>query len=186
MRKATHLVAASFGFMAGIAGLEHGYFEILHGTALRCSQNLECLRTRHDPSAQPAGSRCFDGPAWPIDHGLVGWFCARQKWRPDIDPSFGGPAPGWWWFFPTPDRDCWRRGWDADQQAVGRETRNYHSFCLQVVALATDYFYQLAFGTIPGGLFLQRYSEKHHGFWPDLDSSVFAALGLHWLRQRRG
>ena len=31
MRKATHIVATSFGFMAGIAGLEHGYFEILQG-----------------------------------------------------------------------------------------------------------------------------------------------------------
>jgi hypothetical protein len=31
MRKATHIVAASFGILAGIAGLEHGYFEILRG-----------------------------------------------------------------------------------------------------------------------------------------------------------
>jgi hypothetical protein len=31
MRKATRLVAASLGFLAGIAGLEHGYFEILQG-----------------------------------------------------------------------------------------------------------------------------------------------------------
>jgi len=31
MRKATHIVAATFGFLAGIAGLEHGVFEILQG-----------------------------------------------------------------------------------------------------------------------------------------------------------
>ena len=31
MRKATRITAASFGFIAGIAGLEHGYFEILQG-----------------------------------------------------------------------------------------------------------------------------------------------------------
>jgi len=31
MRKATRSVAASFGVLAGIAGLEHGYFEILQG-----------------------------------------------------------------------------------------------------------------------------------------------------------
>ena len=31
MRKATRIVAASFGVLAGIAGLEHGYFEILQG-----------------------------------------------------------------------------------------------------------------------------------------------------------
>lgn len=31
MRKATRIVAASLGFVAGIAGLEHGYFEILQG-----------------------------------------------------------------------------------------------------------------------------------------------------------
>jgi len=31
MRKATRIVATSFGFIAGIAGLEHGYFEILQG-----------------------------------------------------------------------------------------------------------------------------------------------------------
>src|SRR5512139_3013445 len=31
MRKATRVVAASFGIVAGIAGLEHGYFEILRG-----------------------------------------------------------------------------------------------------------------------------------------------------------
>jgi hypothetical protein len=33
MRKATQIVAASFGFIAGIAGLEHGYFEFLQGNA---------------------------------------------------------------------------------------------------------------------------------------------------------
>lgn len=31
MRKATHIVAASLGVMAGLAGLEHGYFEVLQG-----------------------------------------------------------------------------------------------------------------------------------------------------------
>lgn len=31
MRKATRIVAASMGIAAGIAGLEHGYFEILQG-----------------------------------------------------------------------------------------------------------------------------------------------------------
>jgi hypothetical protein len=31
MRKATRIVAASLGVAAGIAGLEHGYFEILQG-----------------------------------------------------------------------------------------------------------------------------------------------------------
>jgi hypothetical protein len=31
MRQATRIVAASFGVIAGIAGLEHGYFEILQG-----------------------------------------------------------------------------------------------------------------------------------------------------------
>jgi hypothetical protein len=31
MRKATRIVAASLGIAAGIAGLEHGYFEILQG-----------------------------------------------------------------------------------------------------------------------------------------------------------
>ena len=32
MRKATRIVAASLGIAAGIAGLEHGYFEILQGS----------------------------------------------------------------------------------------------------------------------------------------------------------
>jgi hypothetical protein len=31
MRKATRIVATSFGIIAGIAGLEHGYFEIVQG-----------------------------------------------------------------------------------------------------------------------------------------------------------
>ena len=31
MRKATRIVAMSFGIIAGLAGLEHGYFEILQG-----------------------------------------------------------------------------------------------------------------------------------------------------------
>jgi hypothetical protein len=31
MRKATRLVASAFGVVAGLAGLEHGYFEILQG-----------------------------------------------------------------------------------------------------------------------------------------------------------
>ena len=33
MRKATKTVATWFGIVAGIAGLEHGYFEILQGNA---------------------------------------------------------------------------------------------------------------------------------------------------------
>jgi len=32
MRRATSIVATAFGFIAGIAGLEHGYFEILQGS----------------------------------------------------------------------------------------------------------------------------------------------------------
>jgi hypothetical protein len=32
MRRATRIVAASFGVVAGVAGLEHGYFEILQGS----------------------------------------------------------------------------------------------------------------------------------------------------------
>jgi hypothetical protein len=31
MRKATRIVAASLGLLAGVAGLEHGYFEVLQG-----------------------------------------------------------------------------------------------------------------------------------------------------------
>lgn len=31
MRKATRIIAASFGIFAGLGGLEHGYFEILQG-----------------------------------------------------------------------------------------------------------------------------------------------------------
>jgi hypothetical protein len=31
MRKATRIIAASFGLLAGFGGLEHGYFEILQG-----------------------------------------------------------------------------------------------------------------------------------------------------------
>ena len=37
MRKATRIVAASFGVLAGIAGLEHGYFEILQGNVVPAS-----------------------------------------------------------------------------------------------------------------------------------------------------
>jgi hypothetical protein len=33
MRKATRIIAASFGLFAGFGGLEHGYFEILQGNA---------------------------------------------------------------------------------------------------------------------------------------------------------
>jgi len=33
MREATRIIAASFGFVAGLGGLEHGYFEILQGNA---------------------------------------------------------------------------------------------------------------------------------------------------------
>jgi len=32
MRSATRIVASSFGIIAGVAGLEHGYFEILQGS----------------------------------------------------------------------------------------------------------------------------------------------------------
>ena len=31
MRKATRIIAASFGIFAGFGGLEHGYFEMLQG-----------------------------------------------------------------------------------------------------------------------------------------------------------
>ena len=33
MRRATKIIAASFGLFAGFGGLEHGFFEILQGNA---------------------------------------------------------------------------------------------------------------------------------------------------------
>ena len=45
MRKATRTIAAWFGITAGIAGLEHGYFEILQGKTL----GVQCqAREVHD------------------------------------------------------------------------------------------------------------------------------------------
>ena len=59
MRKATHLVAASFGFMAGIAGLEHGYFEILQGnirpaSLMFASMGPPCVAAKIWNACEPA------------------------------------------------------------------------------------------------------------------------------------
>jgi hypothetical protein len=59
MRKATRIVAASFGFIAGIAGLEHGYFEVLQGNArpvslMFASMGSPCVPERIWHACEPA------------------------------------------------------------------------------------------------------------------------------------
>jgi hypothetical protein len=59
MRKATQIVAASFGFIAGIAGLEHGYFEFLQGNArpvslMFASMGSPCVPERIWHACEPA------------------------------------------------------------------------------------------------------------------------------------
>ena len=50
MRRATRIVAASFGIIAGIAGLEHGYFEILQGGARPAGIMFASMGPPCDPS----------------------------------------------------------------------------------------------------------------------------------------
>ena len=59
MRKATRTVAACFGFIAGIAGLEHGYFEFLQGNArpvnlMFASMGSPCVPERIWHACEPA------------------------------------------------------------------------------------------------------------------------------------
>ncbi len=59
MRKATRIVAASFGFLAGIAGLEHGFFEILQGNIhpasfMFASMGSPCLPDKVWHACEPA------------------------------------------------------------------------------------------------------------------------------------
>jgi hypothetical protein len=59
MRKATRIVATSFGFIAGIAGLEHGYFEILQGnirpaSLMFASMGPPCVPERIWNACEPA------------------------------------------------------------------------------------------------------------------------------------
>ncbi len=49
MRKATRIVAASLGVAAGIAGLEHGYFEILQGNVQPSSLMIASMGPPCDP-----------------------------------------------------------------------------------------------------------------------------------------
>ena len=56
MRKATRGVAAALGLLAGIAGLEHGYFEILQGSLQPASLMFPSMGSPCDP--QIAWSAC--------------------------------------------------------------------------------------------------------------------------------
>jgi hypothetical protein len=58
-KKATRIVAAGFGVMAGIAGLEHGLFEILQGNTkptswMFPSMGSACVPERIWPACEPA------------------------------------------------------------------------------------------------------------------------------------
>jgi hypothetical protein len=59
MRKATSIVASMFGVVAGIAGLEHGYFEILQGNTrpaslMFASMGPPCVPERIWNACEPA------------------------------------------------------------------------------------------------------------------------------------
>ncbi len=59
MRKATRIVASSFGILAGIAGLEHGYFETLQGntrppTFMFASMGTPCMPEKVWNACEPA------------------------------------------------------------------------------------------------------------------------------------
>lgn len=59
MRKATRIIAASFGIFAGFGGLEHGYFELLQGNASPESIMIEsigapCVRDEIWHQCEPA------------------------------------------------------------------------------------------------------------------------------------
>jgi hypothetical protein len=59
MRRATRIVATAFGFIAGIAGLEHGYFEILQGSTrplslMFASMGSPCIPEKIWNACEPA------------------------------------------------------------------------------------------------------------------------------------
>ncbi len=59
MRKATRIIAASFGIFAGIGGLEHGYFELLQGnvppeTIMIASMGSPCVPEEIWHACEPA------------------------------------------------------------------------------------------------------------------------------------
>jgi hypothetical protein len=52
MRKATRIVAASLGVVAGLAGLEHGYFEILQGNVQPSGLMIASMGLPCDPKIE--------------------------------------------------------------------------------------------------------------------------------------
>ena len=99
MRKATKTVAMWFGIVAGIAGLEHGYFEILQGNTRPAS--LAFFPSMGASFAATKVNRfhpkLFDNghpgdTAWLDDDCLVDMVCPEKARRDWANPALGRPA----------------------------------------------------------------------------------------------
>ena len=195
MRKATKTVAMWFGIAAGIAGLEHGYFEILQGSTPPASLAFPSMGPPCDPeviwnACEPAMSILpnflLTGIlAMLIGLALIVWSAAFVQRKHGglvlILLSIALLLFGGGFFPPLIGIIGGVAGTRINQPISGKPGR-VTRFGGQTVALAAGGVDGLAAGAVPGGLLLQRLLERHHGLWPAADPDHAAAVGLYCLR----
>ena len=184
MRKATKTVATWFGIAAGIAGIEHGYFEILQGNTkpeglMIPSMGPPCVPEEVWNACEPAMTiipNFLITGILAVVFGLIiliwslGFLQHKHGGTVLILLSvalliFGGGL------FPTLDWHRWRRGRDENKQARRRETgQRSRARRGKAVALANGHFSGVDHRAMACWVFFQCLYAKSHVFWfaPDI------------------
>ena len=192
MRKATKTVATWFGIAAGIAGIEHGYFEILQGNTkpeglMIPSMGPPCVPEEVWNACEPAMTIIPNFLITGILAVIIGLFVLiwsigispAQTWWYSPDPALGGAAPLRWRPLPTLDWHRWRRGRDENKQARRRETgQRSRARRGKAVALAAGHFSGVDHRAMACWVFFQCLYAKSHVFWfvPDICHASIVCL----------
>ena len=137
MRAATRITAAALGTAAGIAGLEHGIFEILQGNVptpglVIASMGPPCIPEEAWNGCEPAMTILPNFLTSGIltvlislgRPGLVPGIHPAPLRGYCINPAFNRPAAGWRRFLPAHHRHHRRGGRDAHQSSAERNRGN--------------------------------------------------------------
>ena len=175
MRRATKIIAASFGLFAGFGGLEHGYFEILQGNARPQSMMIASIVAPCVPEevwhlCEPAMTILPNFLMTGILSMLLGlatmiWagaFFAATPGRCSPYASVNRPAPFRRRNFPAIDRCSGRCCWNQNQYAAKKGVRRILASAGKGLAVDNYPSFRRTVRAIRDRLFLQRFSD---GVW---------------------
>jgi hypothetical protein len=190
MRKATRIIAASFGFVAGFGGLEHGYFEILQGNArpdsiMIASMGAPCVPEEIWNACEPANDHNSQLPghwhpgngAWTCHDRVGTGFCAAKAGRRDPRLAVVRTAADWRRHLPTSHWNYRRSARNQDQYAVEEAAQFRLEDAGKDVAMGVSCFLHMAIWAIPGRLLVQRVPDGERGAHSPLDP--WAAGGFY-------